>query len=591
MTEIESFLASIPLFAHLDRAAIAQLASRLQPVSARGGEVVIEEGDESDSIFVVVSGRLRAYVTSDGERLVGEIARGEVIGEMGVLGGERRSASVRAVRDSELLKISAKEFLSFLHDHPEEMLDLSKLVIQRLRKSIRREGHGRSVRTIAVIPAGDTDATTFARFLTTALGERARVRLLTSHDAGDRDDSELAHWLQDLENANDLLVFLADINHPDWPWRCLRQADRVLLVAEAEGESALNQVERELFTHHQFADSTIDLIIIQPDTASRPRGATRWLPMRPVRHHHHVRLAFRDDIQRVARAITGRQIAVVLSGGGARGLSHAGTHRALKELGVPVDAVGGASFGALVGYCYAMGMPWEEQRQVLYDSLVARKNMVDITMPASALAKGRRVANTLQEQLGDALIENLWRRYFCVSSNLTRGEVMVHDRGLLWKATRASISIPGLLPPVRSLEGEVLVDGSVMNNLPVDIMQDFFDGGLIIAVNLKASADLPSSRLTDGGVMSGVRALAHRIDPRNDDPGYPGLLDILLRTTETGSVLSSKRMEEEADIVLRPDVSQFGMMAFERIDDIIEAGYQSASKELAAYEEVLADYL
>ena len=185
------------------------------------------------------------------------------------------------------------------------------------------------------------------------------------------------------------------------------------------------------------------------------------------------------------------------------------------------------------------------------------------------------------------MIENLWLRYYCVSSNLSAGEVAVHTRGPLWKALRASVAIPGLWPPVRSEDGDVLVDGGVMNNLPVDVMETFTDAGAIIAVNLKGSAELPSQGLSDTGVLSGWGPFAKRFSPVGGDSELPGIVDLLLRATETGNVLSSKRLEQEADVVLHPDVAQFGLLAFDRLDEIIEAGYRYAMKELPRHEELL----
>ena len=156
---------------------------------------------------------------------------------------------------------------------------------------------------------------------------------------------------------------------------------------------------------------------------------------------------------------------------------------------------------------------------------------------------------------------------------------------------RASVSIPGLWPPVHSEEGDILVDGGVMNNLPVDVMQTFYDGGVIIAVNLKGTSSLPSFGLSETGVMSGWGPMARRFNPLAETPELPGIVDILLRSTETGNVLAAKRMEREADVVLHPDVAEFGLLDFEQLDPVIEAGYRYAIKELPAHEALLKGLL
>jgi len=588
---IAQLLAGIDLFSNVGPAALDLLAGHAESVHLPGGETLMREGDPSDALYVLASGRLQAFVgTESEETLVGEIGRGEVIGEMGILADERRSATVRALRDSNLVRIPSDAFIGFLHDSPEEMFKLTSLLIARLRRSIRAEAPGSSVRTIAIVPVGEgDDAGAFARFLTSVLAEGREARLVVGADVDHvRDDEELTRLLHDLERDQELLLYLADREPSAWTDRCLRQADRVVVVGQADRESGLSRLEQQLFGRDgSTVRARVDLVLTQPPEAAEPRHGQRWLAQRPVHRLHHVRLTSRDDLQRVARALTGREIALVLSGGGARGIAHFGLFRALAELGIPIDVVGGSSFGSIAAAGLAMGWPWDEQRRMFAEDFVSQGSPVDLTAPVVSLAKGAKVTAGIRRGFGDTLIENLWLRYYCVSSNLSAGEVAVHSRGPLWKALRASVAIPGLWPPVPSEEGDVLVDGGVMNNLPVDVMQTFSDAGAIIAVNLKGSAELPSAGLTDSGVMSGWGPFARRLNPVGKGSGMPGIVDLLLRATETGNVLSSKRLEQQADIVLHPDVAEFGLLAFDRLDEIIEAGYRYAIKELPVHQELL----
>ncbi len=592
---IEELLGRIELFSGLEPAVLSKLAAHGEVVHVPGGEILMREGDASDALFVVASGRLQAFVDGGGgETLVGEIGRGEVIGEMGILAGEPRSATVRTLRDSILVRIPSDAFLRFLREEPNELLEITQLLIKRLRRSIRSDAAAAPVRTITVLPVGEEpEAETFARFLTSVLAERRNTRLVRGEDLEDAaDDDELTRRLHDLETAHDLLIYLADRQPSAWTDRCLRQADRVVLLGDANSEVGLTEVEKRLLGGGaSMVRARLDLVLVQPAAASMPRHGARWLAQRPVHRIHHVRLHSRDDMQRVARALTGQEVALVLSGGGARGIAHFGLFRALTELGIPVDVVGGSSFGSIAAAALAMGWTWEEQRQVFYESFVSRGSPIDFTAPAVALAKGEKVTAGIRRAFGDILIENLWLRYFCVSSNLSAGDVAVHTRGPLWRSLRASVAIPGLWPPVASEEGDILVDGGVMNNLPVDVMETYADAGVLIAVNLKGSADLPSHGLSGTGVLSGWGPLARRLSPAGSGPGLPGIVELLLRATETGNVLSAKRLEQQADIVLHPDVAEFGLLAWERLDEIIEAGYRYAMKELPAHEDKLKSVL
>lgn len=582
-------LRGIELFEVLDDASLEKLAAGGELIHVPGGEVLLREGDQSDALFVVASGRMQVFVAAPAgeDLLVGEIGRGEVIGEMGVLAGEPRSATVRALRDTNLVRFSKDTFVTFLHENPEELFAITQLIIQRLRSAIRAESSAASVRTVAVVPAGAGEgAATLARYLTSTLSEGRSTRLVRGADVDETlSDGDMTRYLHELEATHELLVYLADPRPSSWTERCIRQADRVLLVADATEPAARVETERELF--HRL-NVLPDLVLIQEDHAGEAAGGSRWLSGRTVRRHHHVRLHSRDDLHRLARALTGREVAIVLSGGGARGTAHLGVVKALHELGVPVDAVGGSSFGSIVGGGIAGGADWESQRDFLWEHLGSRGSVVDLTAPVVSLARGGRITERLRSFFGDSLIENLWRPFFCLSSNLSRGEVMIHDRGPVWKALRASVSIPGLFPPVRSDEGDILVDGAVMNNLPVDVMQDMFDPGYIIAVNLRGTATLPSSDLSDAGVLSGWSPMARRLNPVGGTAELPGIVDLLLRSTETGNVLAAKRNEQQADIVLHPDVAEFGLLAFDELDRVIEAGYRYAIRELEKSEALLA---
>lgn len=585
---IDNLLRGIEMFSVLDDASLAKLAAGGEMIHLPGGDLLMREGDPSDALYVVASGRLQAFVTAESgtEKLVGEIGRGEIIGEMGVLAGESRSATVRALRDTNLVRFPKDTFVSFLHDHPEELFSITQLIIQRLRKAIRSEASGASVRTIAVVPGGPGEGPpALARYLTSVFSELRVTRLVSATDVDETiSDGDMTRHLHDLETNNDLLVYLADPVPSSWTERCLRQADRVLLVVEAQEAATRTDVERRLLTPHNIA---ADLVLLQPDHAGVPEGAPRWLAARTVRRHHHVRLHSRDDLLRLARAMTGREVALVLSGGGARGTAHVGVVKALTELKVPVDVVGGSSFGSIVGAGIARRTDWETQRDLFWEHLASQGSVVDVTAPVVSLARGQRITERLRNYFTDAHIEDLWLPFFCLSSNLSQGEVMVHDRGPVWKALRASVSIPGLFPPVRSDTGDILVDGAVMNNLPVDVMQDVYDPGFIIAVNLKGTSALPSHGLSESGVLSGWGPLAGRFNPITDSPSLPGIVDVLFRATETGNVLAAKRNEQHADIVLHPDVAEFGLLAFDELDRVIDAGYRYALHELEQHEALL----
>ena len=172
----------------------------------------------------------------------------------------------------------------------------------------------------------------------------------------------------------------------------------------------------------------------------------------------------------LARCLTGHALGLVLGGGGARGFAHIGVYRALVEASLHVDLVGGTSMGAIVTGVIGLGVDWRQMADIAA-SISSPLKLFDPTLPLVSLFSSGKVTQLTHMVYGDALIEDLWRPIYCVSSNLTRSTETVYRRGPLWKAVRASMAIPGIFAPVLH-EGDVQVDGAVMNNLPIDVMRE-----------------------------------------------------------------------------------------------------------------------
>ena len=253
------------------------------------------------------------------------------------------------------------------------------------------------------------------------------------------------------------------------------------------------------------------------------------------------------DPAMLARRLAGRAVGVVLSGGGARGLAHIGVLEALVQDGVVVDRVAGCSMGALVGAQFALGREPAEIRERCRAELVERNPLGDYTVPRVALTRGRRGRAMLDRLFGDARIEDLPRDFFCVSSDLVAGTLAVHREGRLADAVAASVALPGIVPPVR-LGHRVLVDGGVLDNLPVAEMSATGEGP-VIAVDVTARFD-PATRA--------------------------GIKDTLLRTLVLGSSDTAAAAQAHADTVIEPDISGIGMLDFARLDDLVERGRAAA---------------
>ncbi len=553
-----AMLASLPLFSGLPKEVIDAAVAELEWISLQGGSLLFEAGDPADSICFVVSGCLGAFAP-DGT-LVGRIAAGESVGEMGLIAARPRAATVRALRDSELARLSAGTFERVLMNHPEAILRLARLTVERLEDSTTGQA---APRTITILPfdAG-VDVPAIAEGLVAALGRYGRVDLVSGKRAG----SHSTMWFHELESRSDFVVYAAEAEDTPWTQLCIRQADALLLTAPAAGEPGpWRRLEQ-----HEHAAQRSELLLVHDDRF-RPGAAARWLDGLPGVRCHHLRTA--ADYARVVRLLTGRAVGLVLSGGGARGFAHLGVVRALREHGVPVDLVGGTSMGGILAAGVAAGWTNEELLERFRRSFVDTNPLADFTLPLVSLVAGRKVGTLLRREFGETDIEDLPLPFFCVSSNLTTGRIAVHRRGTLWRWLRASVAIPGVLPPVFH-GGEVFVDGGAMNNLPVDVMRSLGRGpviGVDVGADQAFTADLEATDLPSLWEM--VRGRRRR---------RPNILQILWRAGMVNSAAATAEHRGQTDLLLSPALESVDMLDWRGFQRAVDIGYRATCERLAA---------
>jgi predicted acylesterase/phospholipase RssA/CRP-like cAMP-binding protein len=589
--DILDFLAATDVFGALDRDALVELAPHFEPINVPAGATIIEEGDPPDSLYVIAYGRVQA---SHGSEPLpgGEFGAGKVVGEAALLLDTPRTASVRTVRDSFLLRLSAAAFRALGDRHPQVVLHLHRALARHLLASPDGRPATGPVRTVAVVPAGGTPIPAeFGGELARALSRFGATRHVTpavvdaelgagasQAPVDDARNAAVVGWLHTLEQQYRFVLYEADPRPTAWTRRCLRQADRVLLIGVGGSPARPGPVEHALL----YPGSTEglarrELVLIHPPETVRPTGTAAWLAARDVAAHHHLRRSVAVDYDRLARFLAGRAVGLVLGGGGARGAAHLGVLRALEEAGVPIDVVGGTSSGALMGGLYAMGCDHETRTRTVVRLFTAH-NLFQPTLPIVSLSSARRLRQHFERIAEGVHIEDLWTQFFCVSANLSRAEVVVHDRGEGWRAVRASLSLPGILPPVWH-DGDVLVDGAALNNLPVDVMRARLDDGRIIAVSF-GGGGRPRELLAFEPVLSGWREFGHRIVRRPS--GIPTIGAVILRATELASVRHHRDMIAAAgvELSLRPPVERFGVLDFGATQHLIDVGYRYTVEQL-----------
>lgn len=591
---VRAHLARFALFDGLPPDVLEAVIGALKYRTLQPGDVLLQAGDPPDGLFLVLDGRLEALraLGEPADAPAGPIGRGEVIGEMGLLTGEVRSRTVVAVRPSSVVWFPAERFWGLLGQRPEKLLHLTQAVVRRAQGRRDRT----RLRSVAVVSLERREPhLDFARALAEALRAIAPARLVTADQVearfggdGERDASmplqdrqPVLDWLAELEAEHDFLVYHAEAWPTVWTRRCLAQADLVLWVARAEADRGLTVTEKELLGPSVATPS--ELVLLQRGPAS---DTAAWLAPRQVRRHHHV--AGPKDLGRLARLLAGQSLDLVLGGGGARSFAHLGVLRAFEEAGLEVDHVGGTSGGAAMAALCAQGLPATEMQARVRRHMTKRSSTVELTLPWLALCTGRKGTRVLRALCGgDHRIEDLPRGFFAVSMDLFAAEVFVHRDGPLFEALRASTAVPGVWPPVMSPE-RCLVDGGILDNLPIDVMQRE-SSGLIVAVDVARERTIRYPRLHPP-VVSGWRLLLQRLNPFRRWDGHPNIGDVLMRTVEVGAIVNERAMLSRTPPFahLTPPVGQFGMFDVEAFDALVDAGYRYTVERLPALLDALA---
>jgi NTE family protein len=534
-------LGEVALFANLPEAGLRELAALARPVSVPAGTVLFERGDPGDALYVVRSGRLEALIDDE---VVREAGRGEVLGELALLTGCARTATVRARRDAEVYAVRRADLDLLLSDPAS-----ARALVHHLAARIPGGGEQvaeRAAAVVALVPFDDRTGPDLVRRLAARLeGELARHSKAVRLD----DTAERSGWparLDAAEAAGNAVLLVAEHADDAWARFCLRQADRPLVVVD----TAVAAARRPLPAATQLV-------------AVGGRSPGPWLDATSPATHHLVGAELpTDDVARMARRVAGRAVGLVLSGGGARGLAHIGVVDELRRGGIVVDRVGGTSMGAVVAGLVAMGTDPADMITIARRELVARRPFGDLTWPRHSLIRGLRLTTTLRRVFGTALVEDQRCGLFTVSVDLVAAEEVVHRRGRVADAVSLSVRLPGITPPER-IGARLHVDGGVLDNLPIGVMAAEREGPVLavdVAQPFEDSAVLPLPHIVD--TIGRAMTLAGW---RREDPA-----------------------RALARVVIAPELGDIGLFDFRRIDELVERGRVAGRAALAHLDDLSA---
>ncbi|WP_172204239.1 cyclic nucleotide-binding and patatin-like phospholipase domain-containing protein [Niveibacterium sp. COAC-50] len=578
------------LFGQIDDAALSQLVALLKPVRKAAGEVVYREKEPSGSLVIVLAGRLRVSRNDrEGNLLLyNELCPGECIGETGMILQQPRTADVVALRDSTVAELSRADYETLLQQNPLVFSQIFSQAIYHYLRHLPQIAERKRAQAFAIIPLHrGEEAALLARGLAQAFAAR-RVTHLRPPSPGEAvDDQAIARRLgtvDAMEVSADFILYEAEAALSPWTKFAVRQADQVIFVARSTDPPTVGALEQQLRMEPGLTYKRQHLVLLHPAGTSAPTAPAPWRAAREVERIYLQRQDAPGDHESLARFLTGHATGIVLGGGGARGFAHLGVLRALEEANIPIDLIGGNSMGALIGAQYACGIGFDDIRENI---LRFTRTGERPSLPVISVLSGRRIERELRRLFGDATADALWRPYFAAACNLSQACTTVQDTGPLWRAVLASNSPAGLLPPVL-LNGDLLVDGAILDNVPVEAMRTRLGtklekrrgNGTVIAVDV----DVREALQVDAEVkrLSPWRKIRGHMSA--DAPVVPGIGDILYRASHMGGLTQRGRTIALSDYYLEPPVAEFPLMAYRRAREIAEAGYRYASAEIERWD-------
>lgn len=569
-TETLSLLRGIGLFAELGDELLSPVAASATATHLRAGEWLFREGEVGDAVYVVCSGRVEIVheATSERVRLLG---RGAAVGELALITQSPRSASVRAVRDTHLLRISAESFDMLLETSPRFSVGLVRTIGGQLQASRGNDTEETLVPAVIVMtplhpgaPVSDV-----AELLRDALALHGPVEVLRQPSRSDVfDDVAEAARLDRMERDCDHVILVDEAGsrlgyQSEWQSFCFRQADRVLGVTTGTAMPRSDSAR---------GVAGCDLVVV----GTRRAGAVgAWLTALDARAVHLLDgVSDTKGASRLARRTAGRAVGLVLAGGGARGFAHIGVVDVLRGAGIVVDRLAGCSAGAALGLAMANGWDTTACAESGRRNFVDQNPFGDRALPISSLSRGQRVEVSLRNEFGDTRIEELETAFFCTSVDLLTAEVVVHDRGDAVDAVVASMALPAICPP-RRIDGRLLVDGGILDNFPTGRMRR--DGaGPVVGIDV-GSRDGAWTWRGPGRLTRLARAIPHLMPPGD----LPRITEVVARSIGVTARKSAAEGRESADVIIDVDCGDITVLAMDRIDDAIELGRRTAEQALA----------
>ena len=538
-------LRAVPVFSDLETQVLAKILSVAERRQIGSESLLIQRGDPASDLFIVLRGRF-AVMGPSGP--IAEISVGEPIGELAFFAGGVRSADVIASRDSEVLAISEDGY----REVAGQVAGLERSILSSVAGRLARVTTAsprlrpRPGRLVAIVSVGEAPMSPlFASSFASALGHHPGWQFVQYK--GDKAHDPIS-LLQSCESQGNGAVILSDgAADPAVLERIAANCDTLyVLGSQPDGPDPVAIGAAEHAISRAVLPENRHLIVVRNGPDEPIAHTQAWTAPREFALHHHVALGRDGDFARLSRFVTGNALGVVLCGGGAFGSGHLGAIKALVEHGIAIDMIGGTSAGAAVAGAVAMGLEPERVMDLCEEVFVTSKALKKPTVPLYSVIDHHTLDRSMKEHYGLRRIEDLPLNFFAAATSLTKHDLGILRTGELWRAVRASGSIPALLPPMVSDDGEVFIDGALIDNVPISAMRDLKAGPNLV-FNFRQENEWRVRSSYDqlpGRFGAFVRLFVKR------KPRFPKVFSILSRTMIVSSRRQLEHISTEGDVVI-----------------------------------------
>jgi NTE family protein len=580
--ELSAIIKQSDLFSDFTPEDILLIQPYFEKVAKKKEEILIHQGDSSDSFFVLLNGKLVSFFRKENgeEKVIGVINSGETIGELGVISGEPRSLTVKALTDAELLKLSGEIFLKICIDNPDLTVKIMKIITRRAQRTIRLISQNDKKRLIIFFSANE-------EILVEPFKEVIRLQLLGKAflflDEEGLSTEKIVQVVQNSATENkDVVIFIKKMNLDVFQ----HIADHILsfyLIIQDSQTAELTTDVKNILNHLQTNKIKQELIVLHEEQKSY-LNTNSWLSVTDFYFYHHVNATDKNSISRFMRFMMGNPIALVLGGGCAKGFCHFGVIKALLENNLPIDIIGGTSTGSIVGGCYVSALNYDKALNIFlrgFELTPATVSFRNITWPFVSIFSGDPLTTFGQGLFGEKKIEDLLLPFLCVSSNISTKTEHIHRKGILWEAIRASSAIPVFWPPM-VMNGQLHYDGSILNQLPVDVIRNLLGPRAIIIASELSVAEEDPVFYNFPPAFNLKNAFLYKLGIKREHYQFPQFMEAFFRALFLGASYGARKNGALADILIKPNLREFGLFKLspEQVQQLIDIGYREMQEAI-----------